>query len=253
MKSTQHKEWKNEHRSAVTSPAEDTSVAFALDAQPATENAVATPSPAAAASDDDRGPPSGLIDLTALRASDESAQPRVLDLLPVFPFGEPPASVRAPVSASAPATPSHDGPRRAWHARSTAALLAAAAAVVAVTAGLAATRAADPGPPATAGLAAAARDAEARLPRIAAPAAEPAERAQSASQVERTIASVAGDEPDSAVAARRTPEGRARVTGTAAPQNGKSGPAAPDAADRRAPADPCRGDLMCAMRRAAGG
>ncbi|KYF85749.1 hypothetical protein BE17_43745, partial [Sorangium cellulosum] len=99
MKSTQHKEWRNEHRSAVTSPAEDTSVTFALDAQPGTENAVAAPAPAAAASDDDRGPPSGLIDLTALRLSDESAQPRVLDILPVFPFGEPPSSVPAPVSA----------------------------------------------------------------------------------------------------------------------------------------------------------
>ncbi|WP_199693598.1 hypothetical protein, partial [Sorangium cellulosum] len=95
MKSTQHKEWTNEHRSAVANPGEDTSVAFSVDAQPTTESAAATTSPAAHVADDDRDASSGVIDLSALRAGERSA-PQVLDVLPIFPFGEPPASARAP-------------------------------------------------------------------------------------------------------------------------------------------------------------
>ncbi|KYF54479.1 hypothetical protein BE08_26330, partial [Sorangium cellulosum] len=106
MKSTQHKEWTNEHRPAVTSPGanpganpgtnpgtnpeEDTSVAFTIDAEPATEGTAATTSPAARVADD-RDASSGVVDLSALGAGEHGA-PQVLDLLPIFPFGEPPAS-----------------------------------------------------------------------------------------------------------------------------------------------------------------
>ncbi|WP_437960289.1 hypothetical protein WME76_12030 [Sorangium sp. So ce119] len=255
MKSTQHKEWRNEHRSAVANPGEDTSVAFSVDAQPTTESAAATTPSAAHVADDDRDVSSGVIDLSALRAGEHRA-PHVLDVLPIFPFGEPPASTRAPASARAPAAPAQGGSRRAWRARPAVALLAAAGAVTALTVGFAAPRAADPGPPATAGLAAATRSIEARLPRAEAPAAEPAERAQVAPappEAERAAAGVPGDDPGTVVAARRAPEGRARVTGAPAPQHGNAGSATTGAADRRAPADPCRGDLMCAMRRATGG
>ncbi|WP_437692666.1 hypothetical protein [Sorangium sp. So ce176] len=251
MKSTQHKEWTNEHRSAVANPGEDTSVAFSVDAEPTTESAAAATSPAAHVADDDRDASSGVIDLSALRAGERSA-PQVLDVLPIFPFGEPPASARAPASAQGAARP-------AWRARQATALLAAAGAVVALTVGFVAPRAADPGPPATAGLAAATRALEARLPRAEPPAAELAERAQRApapsapSAAERAVAGAPGGDPGIVVAARRAPEGRARVTGAAAPQHGKAGAAATGADDRRAPADPCGGDLMCAMRRATGG
>ncbi|WP_437900305.1 hypothetical protein [Sorangium sp. So ce124] len=245
MKYTQHKEWGNEQRAAVTSPGEDTSVSFSVDAPsldtPAiTEDAAVTAPPAARAAGEERDASSGQIDLTALKAGEEGARPQVLDLLPIFPFGEPPAS--APV----PEAPALDAPARAWRARSIAVLLAGAGAIAALTAGISAPDAAATGPRATAGLAAAARAVEVRLPRIDAPA----ERALAAPPVERNSA---GNAPDDAVASRRAPENRTRATGAAAATRAKPGPAAPDTTDRRAPTDPCRGDLLCAMRRATGG
>lgn len=245
MKYTQHEKSGNEPRAAVASPGEDTSVSFSLDAPSldalaiAEDAAVAMP-PAARAVSEECDASSGQIDLTALKAGEDGARPQVLDLLPIFPFGEPPAS--APV----PEAPALDAPARAWRARSVAVLLAGAAAIAALTAGISAPDAAATGPRVTAGLAAAARAVEARLPRIEAPA----ERAPVAPPVERNSS---GDAPDGVVASRRAPESRARATGAAAPARGKPGPAAPDTTDRRAPTDPCRGDLLCAMRRATGG
>ncbi|WP_437768001.1 hypothetical protein WMF27_16020 [Sorangium sp. So ce281] len=245
MKYTQHEEWTNEPRAAATSPGEDTSVSFSVDAPsldtPAiTEDAAVTTPPAAPAASEERDASSGQIDLTALKAGEEGARPQVLDLLPIFPFGEPPAS--APV----PEAPALDMPARAWRARSIAVLLAGAAAIAALTAGISAPDAAATGPRAAAGLAAAARAVEARLPRIEAPA----ERAPVAPPAER---SSSGDAPDGVAASQRAPERRARATGAAALTRAKPGPAAPSTTDRRAPTDPCRGDLLCAMRRATGG
>ncbi|WP_437941576.1 hypothetical protein [Sorangium sp. So ce341] len=265
MKSTQHKEWRNEHPSVVNSPADDTSVTFSIDAPAAGDDAADATSPAARAADDDRDVPSGQIDLSVLSADAAGAPPKVLDVLPIFPFGEPPAStrgpasMRGPASARTPAAPSPDAPRRAGRVRSAVALLAAAAAVAALTAGISTPDAA-PGPAATAGLAAAARAIDARLPRIDPTAAEAttaatdaaAERAP-ASTDEPGAAVASQRAPGAAVASQRAPEGRARSTGTAAPPRGNAGPAAPNTTDRRAPADPCGGDLMCAMRRATGG
>ncbi|WP_441286899.1 hypothetical protein ACSRUE_31970 [Sorangium sp. KYC3313] len=247
MKYTQHEEWTNEPRAAATSPGEDTSVSFSVDAPsldapsldtPAiTEDAAVSIPPAAHAASEERDASSGQIDLTALKAGEEGARPQVLDLLPIFPFGEP--------SAPAPEAPALDVPARAWRARSIAVLLAGAAAIAALTAGISAPDAAATGPRAAAGLAAAARAVEARLPRIEAhaeraPVAPPAERSSS------------GDAPDGVAASQRAPERRARATGAAAPTRAKPGPAAPSTTDRRAPTDPCRGDLLCAMRRATG-
>ncbi|WP_437615404.1 hypothetical protein WMF20_18425 [Sorangium sp. So ce834] len=270
MKSTQHKEWRNEHPSVVNSPADDTSVTFSLDAPVADEDAADATSPAAHAAGDDRDVPSGQIDLTALSAGAAGAPPRVLDVLPIFPFGEPPAStrgpasMRGPASARPPAAPSPDAPRRVWRARSAAALLAAAAAVAALTAGISTLDAA-PGPPAKAGLAAAARALEARLPRIeptaagtpaveaTAAATDAAAARAPASTDEPGAAAASRRAPGAAVASQRAPEDRARSSGAAAPPRDNAGPAAPSTPDHRAPADPCRGDLMCAMRRATGG
>ncbi|WP_437593452.1 hypothetical protein [Sorangium sp. So ce1000] len=261
MKYTQHEEWRNEPRAAVTSPGEDTSVSFSVDASsldaPAiTEDAAITTWPTARDAREDRDESSGQIDLTALTAGEEGARPRVLELLPIFPFGEPPAS--APVTAA----PTHGAPARAWRARSAAVVLVAAAAIAALTAGISAPDAAANGPRATAGLASVARAVEARLPPIEAPAAAQAERAHVAPPVE--LAGSIGDR-GAVVTSRRAPEGRAPegrapapgaaapVLGATAPIHGKAGPAAPATTDRRAPADPCRGDLLCAMRRATGG
>ncbi|CAN93329.1 putative membrane protein [Sorangium cellulosum So ce56] len=248
MKYTQHEEWSNEPRAASTSPGEDTSVSFSVDAPsldtPAiTEDAAVTTPPAARAASEECDAcdaSSGQIDLTALKAGEEGARPQVLDLLPIFPFGEPPAS--APV----PEAPALDVPARAWRARSIAVLLAGAAAIAALTAGISAPDAAATGPRAAAGLAAAARAVEARLPRVEAPA----ERAPVAPPAER---SSSGDAPDGVAASQRAPEHRVRATGAAAPARAKPAPAAPNTTDRRAPTDPCRGDLLCAMRRATGG
>ncbi|WP_437282083.1 hypothetical protein WME90_16425 [Sorangium sp. So ce375] len=254
MKYTQHEEWRNEPRATFSSPGEDTSVSFsvdapspdapALDAPAIAEDAAVTMSPAAHAASEEGDASSGQIDLSALKAGEEGARPQVLDLLPIFPFGEP------PTSAHVPAAPTRGAPTRARRARSVAVLLAAGAAIAALTAGVSAPDADAPGPRATAGVAAAARALEAGVPHIEAPAAAPAERAQVAPPVERAVA---GDEPDAVVAARRAPEGRARATGAAAPPHGKTVPAAPGTTERSAPADPCRGDLLCAMRRATGG
>ncbi|WP_437537274.1 hypothetical protein WME79_17995 [Sorangium sp. So ce726] len=250
MKYTQHEEWRNEPRAAVTSPGEDTSVSFSVDAPspdapsldtPAiTEDAAVTAPPAARAASEESDASSGQIDLTALKGGEDGARPQVLDLLPIFPFGEPPAP--APV----PEAPALDAPARTWRARSVAVLLAGATAIAALTAGISAPDAAATCPRATAGLAAAARAVEARLPRIEAPA----ERTLIAPPVERNSAENA---PDGVVASRRAPENRVRATGAAAPTRSKPGPSTPDTTDRRAPSDPCRGDLLCAMRRATGG
>ncbi|WP_437553092.1 hypothetical protein WME97_17440 [Sorangium sp. So ce367] len=246
MKYTQHEEWTNEPRAAAASPGEDTSVSFSVDAPsldtPAiTEDAAVTTPPAARAASEERDDASsGQIDLTALKAGEEGARPQVLDLLPIFPFGEPPAS--APV----PEAPALDVPARAWRARSIAVLLAGATAIAALTAGISAPDAAATGPRAEAGLAAAASAVEARLPRVEAPA----ERALVAPPAERDSS---GDAPDGVAASQRAPENRVRAPGAAAPTRAKPGPAAPNTTDRRAPTDPCRGDLLCAMRRATGG
>ncbi|WP_437300165.1 hypothetical protein [Sorangium sp. So ce426] len=260
MKYTQHEEWTNEPRAASTSPGEDTSVSFSVDAPsldapsldtPAiTEDAAVTTPPAARAAREERDVSSGQIDLTALKAGEEGARPQVLDLLPIFPFGEPPAS--APV----PEAPALDVPAHAWRARSIAVLLAGAAAIAALTAGISAPDAAATGPRAAAGLAAAARAVEARFPRVEAPRVEaprveaPAERARIAPPAERDSS---GLTPDGVAASQRAPEKRVRATGAAAPTRAKPGPTAPNTTDRRAPTDPCRGDLLCAMRRATGG
>ncbi|WP_437986585.1 hypothetical protein [Sorangium sp. So ce117] len=258
MKYTQHEEWTNEPLAAA-SPGEDTSVSFSVDAPsvdapsldtPAiTEDAAVTTTPAARAASEERDASSGQIDLTALKAGEEGARPQVLDLLPIFPFGEPPAS--APV----PEAPALDVPARAWRARSIAVLLAGATAIAALTAGISAPDAAATGPRAAAGLAAAARAVEARLPRVEAPAeralvAPPAERALVAPPAERDSS---GDAPDGVAASQRAPGNRVRAPGAAAPTRAKPGPSAPNTTDRRAPTDPCRGDLLCAMRRATGG
>ncbi|WP_437746647.1 hypothetical protein WMF39_17545 [Sorangium sp. So ce1504] len=250
MKYTQHEEWTNEPRAAATSPGEDTSVSFSVDAPsldapsldtPAiTEDAAVTTPPAARAASEECDASSGQIDLTALKAGKEGTRPQVLDLLPIFPFGEPPAS--APV----PEAPALDVPARAWRARSIAVLLAGAAAIAALTAGISAPDAAATGPRAAAGLATAARAVEARLPHIEAPA----QRAPVAPPAERDSS---GDAPDGVAASQRAPENRVRATGAAAPTRARPGPAAPNTTDRRAPTDPCRGDLLCAMRRATGG
>jgi hypothetical protein len=257
MKYTQHEEWTNEPRAAAASPGEDTSVSFSVDAPsqdapsldtPAiAEDAAVTTPPAARAASEERDASSGQIDLTALKAGEEGARPQVLDLLPIFPFGEPPAS--APV----PEAPALDVPARAWRARSIAVLLAGATAIAALTAGISAPDAAATGPRAAAGLATAARAVEARLPRVEArlPRVEaPAERAPVAPPAERDSS---GDAPDGVAASPRAPENRVRAPGAAAPTRAKPGPAAPNTTDRRAPTDPCRGDLLCAMRRATGG
>jgi hypothetical protein len=257
MKYTQHEEWTNEPRAAAASSGEDTSVSFSVDAPsqdapsldtPAiAEDAAVTTPPAARAASEERDASSGQIDLTALKAGEEGARPQVLDLLPIFPFGEPPAS--APV----PEAPALDVPARAWRARSIAVLLAGATAIAALTAGISAPDAAATGPRAAAGLATAARAVEARLPRVEArlPRVEaPAERAPVAPPAERDSS---GDPPDGVAASPRALENRVRAPGAAAPTRAKPGPAAPNTTDRRAPTDPCRGDLLCAMRRATGG
>ncbi|AUX42226.1 hypothetical protein SOCE26_036530 [Sorangium cellulosum] len=254
MKSTQHNDWRNDHRTAAASPAEDTSVAFSLDAQRARDDAAATTSPAPRSADDDRGPSSGLIDLAALRTAEQSGRSPVLDVLPIFPFGEPPAP-DAPASTASPAldaaspAPSAGATRRLGRAHQGAALLAAAAAAVAaLTVGFSSPRAAL-GPPAATGIGAAVSSIEVRLPRLEAPAAAPAELAQVELPAERAVPT---EEPG-ATASPRAPVGRSRASGAAAPQPSRSGTPAQGDTGRRAPADPCGGDLMCAMRRATGG
>ncbi|WP_437681636.1 hypothetical protein [Sorangium sp. So ce131] len=254
MKSTHHNDWRNDHQTAAASPTEDTSVAFSLDAVRAREDAAATTSPAPRSADDDRDVSSGLIDLAALRTAEQSGRSPVLDVLPIFPFGEPPApdalaSSASPASAAASAAPAAHATRRGWRAHSGAALLAAAAAAVAaLTVGFSSPRA-DLGPPAATGIGAAVSSIEVRLPRVESPAAAPAELAQVELPTERAVPA---EEPGAA-APPRAPAGRSRAPGAAAPQTPRSGAPAQGDAGRRAPADPCGGDLMCAMRRATGG
>jgi hypothetical protein len=276
MKSTQQSDCMDEHRVAGESPrTEESSVTFSLSALIAMESDPARLPSAARTSGDDRSD-SGLIDLAALIAGE---QPASSDLLDIFPFGAPPASGAQPMAQGAP-TPDDEstlagvdtpagarahGPR----ARSAAALLAVAAGAAALVAGLAA-RQAPHGPPAAAGIAQAARS----LNVPSQPAAPPAPAARGGRPDERTPASAGLG----AVAARSPSQGRPRTSGAVspahpdsarppaqhlrhagsasplrAPQPDRDRAAARNRTERRAPADPCNGDLTCAMRRATGG
>jgi hypothetical protein len=244
MKTMQHSDRLDDHLPASAGTTGDSSVMFSLSALMATETAArtlaATHTSTSAARDE-----SGLIDLSALAAGESPAH---LDHLDVFPFGAPaPAEAAAPAQVEDAAATASAKPRRSAVARHAAvALLTALAAGAGLFLGQRAPRA-ELGPPAAVGFSDATRALAARLPRHdTAAAVTPVATAH-----DPGARTPANDAPITVAVAQRAPAVRSRsTTGAVTPQ----ARAPQDKVDKRVPpADPCNGDLACAMRRATGG
>lgn len=191
-----------------------------------------------------RGDDSGLIDLAALAAQMEKAdaEPKVPAFVPVFPFGapEPPPAPPAPVEAAPEKTPSFRRGGKTW-------IAAAGALALAVgIAGVAAARSATPGESvALHGRVAPIFELAARATKL------PVEAPATAPQDEKKPEAIAqNDATTQRTRAQRSTTSTVRtVKDPPDKQLGRS--TGPDVKPPPA-SDPCHGDLMCAMRRAAG-
>jgi hypothetical protein len=211
---------------AGPAPAGD-SVMFSLSALLAKEEAAAPPASATGSRATQDG--SGLIDLSMLAGGPIQVPAHVH----VLPFGPPPAP---PVVTELAPAPVPRAPARTW---------ALAALAVAAAGGLMAvflfTPRAEPGPPAVAGLATATSALAARLPPIAPPRAPEPPAPPPAVRAEDAV----GAGRDSAFAgSNRLPSNRTPGDRPKDPRATREPPKVPP------PADPCHGDLLCAMRRA---
>ncbi|WP_437752645.1 hypothetical protein [Sorangium sp. So ce1389] len=254
MRSTEHLPGEADRRSSVdgaaptsvaAGPRDENSVVISLSALLAVEEAAADKAASARAAQGARS--SGMVDIHGLAAGDEQQRSSYLDL---FPFGAPELPAfrppeLTPVPSEVPIDLRPPRARRAAVARYGVMGLVGAA-VVASAVWLGAPRetlraAAQPGVRYAAGA------ALTRMPKVepkaataAAPVGQgdkPRERAARGAKA-RPAATSGGDR----AAAKRAVESRAPAA--AAP---------PSPAAARAASDPCKGDLDCAMRRAAGG
>ncbi|AGP38992.1 hypothetical protein [Sorangium cellulosum] len=228
-------------------PRDENSVVISLSALLAVEAAAAKPAGARA----DQGPKgSGMVDIQGLAAGDEQQRSSYLDL---FPFGAPELPAfrspdLTPVPSEVPIDLRPPLARRAAGVRYGVMGLAGAA-VVASAVWLGAPRealraAAQPG------VRSAASAALSRLPKVEAKA-----RAESAAATSPKRGDKANERTARGAKARpAAPGGAGKAAARRAESSGPAGGAAPPSqGGARAASDPCKGDLDCAMRRAAGG